>query len=501
MTASRALHARSLSDPAGFWAEQAKRIDWETPFETVLDDSRPPFAPLVRRRTHQPLPQRHRPPSGGPRRPARADLRVHRDGPAARLHLRPAPRRSAAHGRHPAGARRGQGRPRAGVHADDSRGDVRDAGLRPHRRRAFGGLRRVCLGEPGRAHRRCQAERDRQRRRGLPRRQGGAATSRCWTRRSGWLAIIPTRSCWSTAASRTCRSPPGRDEDYAAWRERVAGQAVPCAWLESSEPSYVLYTSGTTGKPKGVQRDTGGYAVALATSMEYIFCGKPGDTMFTASDIGWVVGHSLYRLRAAAGRHGHGHVRRHADPARWRHPVADRGAVRRQHHVHRAYGDPRAQEAGPGAAAGATTCPACGCCSWPASRWTNPPRAGSATASASPWWTTTGRPSPAGRSSPVQRGVEAAAAQARLPRRAGLWLRPAHRRRGDRRGMPAEPEGRGGHRLSAAAGLHEHDLGRRRTLRADLLSAVPEGAGATRPSTGACATRTATSSSWAAPTT
>ena len=44
MTASRALHARSLSDPAGFWAEQAKRIDWETPFETVLDDSRPPFA-------------------------------------------------------------------------------------------------------------------------------------------------------------------------------------------------------------------------------------------------------------------------------------------------------------------------------------------------------------------------------------------------------------------------------------------------------------------------
>ncbi|NKI72470.1 propionate--CoA ligase [Collimonas pratensis] len=84
----------------------------------------------------------------------------------------------------------------------------------------------------------------------------------------------------------------GRDLDYAEQRQRHMDAKVAVTWLESNETSYILYTSGTTGKPKGVQRDVGGYAVALATSMDTIFCSKGGGTFFCTSDIGWVVGHS-----------------------------------------------------------------------------------------------------------------------------------------------------------------------------------------------------------------
>ncbi len=85
---------------------------------------------------------------------------------------------------------------------------------------------------------------------------------------------------------------PGRDVDYANLREQHFNAKVPVIWLDSDDISYILYTSGTTGRPKGVQRDVGGYAVALAASMDYIFEGKPGETYFSTSDIGWVVGHS-----------------------------------------------------------------------------------------------------------------------------------------------------------------------------------------------------------------
>ncbi|WP_431235963.1 AMP-binding protein (plasmid) [Mycolicibacterium psychrotolerans] len=85
---------------------------------------------------------------------------------------------------------------------------------------------------------------------------------------------------------------PGRDLDWDTETTSRASARVACADLAAADPLYILYTSGTTGRPKGVVRDNGGHAVALAWSMRHVFDIDAGDVWWAASDIGWAVGHS-----------------------------------------------------------------------------------------------------------------------------------------------------------------------------------------------------------------
>jgi propionyl-CoA synthetase len=87
-----------------------------------------------------------------------------------------------------------------------------------------------------------------------------------------------------------CALTPGRDHDL---REaEAAGKPMDCVAVAATDPLYILYTSGTTGRPKGVVRDNGGHAVALWNSMQMIYGADAGDVYWAASDVGWVVGHS-----------------------------------------------------------------------------------------------------------------------------------------------------------------------------------------------------------------
>jgi len=287
----RSFYRRSLDDPEGFWAEQADLIEWQQPFTRVLDASRPPFARwFVGGTTNLCHNAVDRWLATQADRPAlifvSTETGDERTYTFAQLH-REVQRMAAS--MLALGVGHGD---RVLIYMpmipEATFAMLACARIGAIHSVVFGGFASVSLAS----------------------RIEDATPALIVSADAGSRAgkVVPYKPLLDEAIRLSAHKPPkvllvnrgltpisevaGRDEDYASLRDRHLDAQVPVTWLESNEVSYILYTSGTTGRPKGVQRDVGGYAVALAASMKHIFCGNPGETYFSTSDIGWVVGHS-----------------------------------------------------------------------------------------------------------------------------------------------------------------------------------------------------------------
>ncbi len=285
-------YARSIEDPQAFWSEAAKGIDWITPPTQVLDDSRPPFYrwfPGASLNTCYNALDRHVERGRG------EQVAIHYDSPVTGTRRSITYAALLADVRRLAGALVGQG---------VGKGDrvvvympmVPEAVVAMLACARIGAIHSVVFG--GFAPAELAARIDDAAPKVILSASCGVEPSRV-VHYKPYLDAAIERSSHKPEICVVLQREQGpaelgeRDVD---WQDFVSSEAADagadCVEVAATDPLYILYTSGTTGRPKGIVRDNGGHAVALHWSMENVYGVHAGETWFTASDVGWVVGHS-----------------------------------------------------------------------------------------------------------------------------------------------------------------------------------------------------------------